>query len=133
MLQARERERQVLELSKGGANFVQIADRLGISDRMVSRIYHRALERIPVPAAEEVRHLEVVRLDALLTAMWPKAMQGSGWAVERCLSIMERRARLLGLDAPTKHEVMTIDAIDAEIRHLEAELAGRAGTAPAEA
>jgi hypothetical protein len=37
---------------------------------------------------------------------------------------LTRRARLLGLDAPTQHQVLTIDAIDEEIRRLEAELAG---------
>jgi len=97
------------------------------------QLYKAALRQVVRQPNAELVDLELARLDQLLVAMWPKAMQGSGWAVERCLSIMERRARLLGLDAPTKHEVMTIDAIDAEIRHLEAELAGRAGTAPAEA
>ncbi len=77
--------------------------------------------------------MEVTRLDQLLVAMWPKAMQGSGWAVDRCLGIMKRRAELLGLDAPTRHEVMTIDAIDAEIRQLEAELTRGRGGAPVEA
>jgi hypothetical protein len=37
-----------------------------------------------------------------------------GWA--------ERKARLLGLDSPTKHAVLTLDALDAQIAALEAEL-----------
>ena len=36
-----------------------------------------------------------------------------GWA--------ERKARLLGLDSPTKHAVLTLDALDAQIAALEPE------------
>jgi hypothetical protein len=43
-------------------------------------------------------------------------------ATATLLRVMERRARLLGLDAPAKHEVLTLDAIDAEIRRLEEQL-----------
>jgi hypothetical protein len=41
-----------------------------------------------------------------------------GWA--------EHKARLLGLDAPKTHAVLTLDAIDAQIATLEAELGVRA-------
>ncbi|MFC6575537.1 hypothetical protein ACFQBS_02020 [Planomonospora parontospora] len=30
-------------------------------------------------------------------------------AMDRVLKIMDRRARLLGLDAPARHEVLTLD------------------------
>lgn len=58
-------------------------------------------------------------------------------AIDRVLKIQERRAKLLGLDAPTKVEAITIDALDAEIARLAAELEGdqareAAGAAPAE-
>jgi hypothetical protein len=43
-------------------------------------------------------------------------------ATATLLRVMERRARLHGLDAPAKHEVLTLDAIDAEIRRLEEQL-----------
>ena len=42
--------------------------------------------------------------------------------VDRILKIKERRARLLGLDAPQRREVITLDTIDAEIAKLESEL-----------
>lgn len=43
-------------------------------------------------------------------------------AIDRLIKIQERRARLLGLDAPARLELMTMDAIDAEIARLQAEL-----------
>lgn len=44
-------------------------------------------------------------------------------AIAALLKIQERRAKYLGLDAPTKVEAITIDSLDAEIAKLAAELA----------
>lgn len=55
--------------------------------------------------AEDVRQLELLRLDAMLDGLWERARAGKATAVDRVLKIMERRARLLGLDAPTRQEV----------------------------
>lgn len=42
----------------------------------------------------------------------------------------ERRAKLLGLEAPQRVEVLTLDAIDAQIRDLNEQLAATDGEAP---
>lgn len=70
---------------------------------------------------------ELAKLDALERAILPQALQGKPGAAERVLKIMDRRARMLGLDKPQQHEhtVITQDALDAEIARLEAELAER--------
>lgn len=52
--------------------------------------------------AAELRAEEVSRLDAMLAGLWPDARRGHLGAVDRVLRLMERRARLLGLDAPEK-------------------------------
>lgn len=55
-------------------------------------------------------------------------------AIDRIIRIAERRAKLMGLDAPTRHEVTTLDYLDAQIRDASAELAraqaGEAATTP---
>lgn len=99
-----ERDRQVLELRKAGVGVVEIAERFGISHGRVSQIVKRALTLAITEPAEEVIRLEVERLDGLLVAMWPQARKGDLKAVDRVLRIMERRARLLGLDAAQKVE-----------------------------
>jgi len=50
-----------------------------------------------VEPLEQVRQLELMRLDRLLLAI-PKAISGDLAAIDRCLAIGARRARLLGLD-----------------------------------
>lgn len=76
----------------------------------------RGLQSITEEAAMSVRRLELARYDRLLRSWWPKAVghtaknrEGEEYYVEPdrhaakvVLDLMERRARLLGLDAPIK-------------------------------
>ena len=76
---------------------------------------------------------EVAKLDWLERGLMAHALKGDDYdAIDRLIKIMDRRARLLGLDAPTRTrvEVITEDVIDAAIRDLEAKLA--AADAPAD-
>jgi hypothetical protein len=51
-----------------------------------------------------VRDLELQRLDALYLKAWEAVEEGDLPSIDRCLRIMERRAKLLGLDAAEKIE-----------------------------
>ncbi|MFY1595476.1 hypothetical protein [Micromonospora sp. WMMD737] len=76
-----------------------------------------------------VSHGKVVYDERTLDRDEPKPLLDDGpvlQAISTLLKIQERRAKYLGLDAPTKVEAITIDAIDAEIRKLAAELEGDA-------
>lgn len=84
---------------------MQIADELGVSPQRAHIIVSDALEKIRTETAEEaeaLRTLELERLDRLWLQCYQSAQQGDLPAVDRCLRIMERRSKLLGLDAPTK-------------------------------
>ncbi len=107
-LTARERERKAMELRLAGATYAQIAQALGISQAGAHKAVMRALKRLNEKLneqAEQVRRLELERLDRMLLALWPQAQKGNHGAVDRILRIMERRARLLGLDAPKSVDV----------------------------
>ena len=41
-------------------------------------------------------------------SVWTKAVGGDLKAIDRCLAIMGRRAKLLGLDMPTNREITVI-------------------------
>lgn len=49
--------------------------------------------------AEELRRLEAEKLDRLESALFPSALHGNPKAVDAIRGLMERRSRLLGLDA----------------------------------
>ena len=100
-----ERRRKALELRKAGANYQQIADRLGLANKsMAWQAVHAAIRDIVREPAEAVLTIELARLDALLLGVWTAAKAGDVRAIDRALRIMERRSAYLGLDAPKRTE-----------------------------
>ena len=53
---------------------------------------------------EAVRQLELRRLDQMQFPLWPQVLSGDVQATSTALRIQERRASLLGLDAPKQIE-----------------------------
>jgi hypothetical protein len=103
-----EHQRQALELRRAGLGYEAIGERLGLKKSQAHRLVTRALEeaRAQVTAnADELRSEELSRLDGMLQGLWPRARKGEVSAVDRVLKIAERRAKLLGLDAPEKREL----------------------------
>jgi hypothetical protein len=125
-----EKEKKVLELRRGGLTFDLIAERLGYASASgAHKAYMSACSRIVYEDVVEVRNAEMDRLDIAQAAIWGDVINGAdaqdrARAVMALMKIMERRARLLGLDMPTKAqvEVTTYDrnTIDAEVERLVA-------------
>lgn len=106
---------RAVDLLKRGTPIEQIAamEDLGFgSEAAVLGAIREVLQReLHLPVAEAHR-LELERLDALQSALWPEAMRGKHLAVDRILQISERRARLLGLDEYRPPEEKPQDGID---------------------
>jgi uncharacterized protein YicC (UPF0701 family) len=119
-----DKERRVLELRRSGITFDVIAEEVGYASASGAyNAFVRSLKRTLQVPADEVRQIEIDRLDKLQQAMWPQAMEGHPAAIDRIIRIMERRAKLLGLDAPTKlqQEVTVYEVgtdIDREVQRL---------------
>jgi hypothetical protein len=102
----KEKHRRALELRKAGLTYQVIADQIGYrGPSTVHAAVMRELREICREPAEELRTLELERLDRLWAGVWTQAKQGHLGSIDRCLRILERRARLLGLDAPLKVEL----------------------------
>lgn len=135
---AAERQKRALELRKRGLTFDAIATQLGYSDRSAARHAIRAaIAEITREPAEEVKKLELERLDALyVSAMaivdaapvipddedadpdeaYDAAMKTRLDAIRTALKVSERRSKLEGLDAPVKvQEVAPETMSDAEL------------------
>lgn len=54
------------------------------------------------PATEEYRNHQLDQTNGLLRAWYPRAVQGDPHAARVALGILERQAKLLGLDAPVR-------------------------------
>lgn len=68
------------------------------SPQNIHAVVQRVLRSQMSETVEQARALELLRLDQLLNAIWKTALAGDIACIDRCLSIMARRARLLGLD-----------------------------------
>lgn len=108
-VQAHDKHMQALELRKAGLTITEIAARVGLSRTQVHRVIDRLLKDTKAEAAEEIRTLELARLDTAQVAIWAQVRQGNHGAIDRLLRIMERRAKLLGLDAPARQELTGAD------------------------
>lgn len=132
-----DRRTKAIALRLAGMDYAAIADRLGYSNRAAAcKDITRALAVSLAEqgrSADELREVELTRLNRLQAAAWAPAVGGDLRAIETVLRVIDRRCKLLGLDAPVRAEVWTISDIDAQIRELADELAGRAETpAPAD-
>ncbi len=106
-----EKERTALQLRSTGMTLKAIADRLGYANESGSyKAIARALKRIPAAEVAQLRAIEGVTLDAMQAGIYERAVAGELSHIDRILSIQERRARLQGLDMPTKTEVTGKDA-----------------------
>jgi hypothetical protein len=127
-----EKERKVLEYRRGGLTFDLIAERLGYASASgAHKAYLSACNRIVYEDVIEVRKSEMDRLDIAQAAIWGDLTDTQNVdantrarLVMALIKIMERRARLLGLDMPTKAQVEVSiydrDTIDAEVQRLVA-------------
>jgi len=107
---AAERRVKATHLRKAGATYQEIGDALGVTPQAAYKMVSRAIsinDKKTSENVEEMRELELQRLDKLFFLMYQKAMAGTMGAVDRCIKIMERRAKLQGLDAPAAIDMTT--------------------------
>lgn len=99
---------QAIRLRMAGATISQIADQLGYaSEAGAYKTIMRELEQTAQDmgeSTEAVRQLELKRLDQMQFPIWNQVLAGDQGAITTTLRIQERRASLLGLDAPKQIE-----------------------------
>lgn len=110
-----ERDVRIFKMRQAGITVSEIAKRFSMTTRAVTSAVRRQLEKMNTEALmayPELLRLELERLDALQSAIWPmtqhrKQVMDDGSeiqiepdlkAIQQVLSIMDRRARLLGME-----------------------------------
>jgi hypothetical protein len=104
--EAAARRQKALDLRIAGVRYRQIGAQLGVSYQTAFRDVQNALgelAKLQAGKAEKLRELEVERCDKLQMAHWSKARSGDEKATRTVLAVMDRRAKLRGLDAPQKY------------------------------
>ena len=120
---AMERPYAAYTLRLGGMSWEAVGAAMDYPDARsaaadVTRYLDAARALVAEYSQTQMLHLELSRLDALQTAVWPKAMEGSLPAVGMALSIVSTRVKLLGLDTSVvtagPHGPTTVVVSDAE-------------------
>lgn len=104
-LRAEEQRLKAVQLRLAGATYAQIGQQLGCTGPNAYYLVSTALARTKArteDTVDEMRALDLGRMDAMLLGIWRQAAEGNLFVIDRVLKILERRAKLVGLDAPTK-------------------------------
>lgn len=150
-LDTAQRDAEAARLRMLGVPLREISARLGFKTPSAAwKAIRRAIDAAPAEAGAALRQLEVEKLDGLERLMWATigkkrhlAQNGKVvldpetsepvtddtpvfHATDKLLRIADRRAKLLGLDAPTRVSTRNDSEMDAEIQSLLDQLAGRA-------
>lgn len=101
-------QHKALQLRIAGMPYYQIAEILEQTEETVTQWVTSQLQGLrgeEVRNADVARQLHLERLDAMMQASWPKALQGNADSATIVLRCMERSSKLLGLDAPQKVDI----------------------------
>jgi len=124
-----QRRAEVVALRTARLSFAEIGQRLGVTSQRAGRIYSEALAAVPRANVDEHRCEELELIDTAVRELMVIAGDPATstrdhirvWEAIRAWA--ERKAKLLGLDAPTRTETLTLDRIDSEIDTLSREMA----------
>jgi hypothetical protein len=116
------RRAECFKLRMQGHTFPDIAQALGYNSKQSAWADYQAALRDArddyTDDLEELRAFELARLDAIAARAWAYDGIGEIKALDVLLKVSDRRARLLGLDQPIKHE-LSMSLLDAEIARLD--------------
>ena len=122
-------------MRRDGKTFLQIGDEIGVTETRAWQLVTEELRRLDDETKEtaaEIRRSELLRLDKMLADLsdecsdWTKTNAAGVplplLAMPKALSVMERRAKLLGLDAKTPGDEALeklVDRISVTVREVE--------------
>lgn len=98
-------KKTAFQLRVEGHSFLAIGQRLGITRQAAFDAVERELKAVAAETrnlAAQTLEVELSRLDFVLQSLTPKVIKGDPKAAMAFLKAQERRAKLLGLDAPTR-------------------------------
>jgi hypothetical protein len=108
-----ERDRKIFALRLAGVSERRIAEELKCDAKQVEAALLRMTGTVPPNLRQRTLVMELDRLDALQKAHYAAAVQGGTSATVVTLKIMEARARLMGLYAPTR----TDDPLSTDVQY----------------
>ncbi len=109
-LRLTERRSKALQLSIAGWSYREIAAEIDVSHTQVGNYIRQALEKttdLSASQTAELRQIQFERIEGAIKKVWAKIAAGRDLlsAVQTLIRLLEREAKLMGLDAPTKVDI----------------------------
>lgn len=107
-IKSREIRAKAFELRKMGLSLEAVGQQLGVSRQRAHKLISQSLaelDALNTQTLNELREMDLARLDDALLQMMVQVKCGNQGAVDRMIRILERRAKLMGLDAPARTEM----------------------------
>lgn len=107
-----ERSLRIWKLRVAGMSMPAIAEKEGISVTLVAKDIARVLAQVQRDTreeAEEYRRVMIEVLQNLQLALYPSSMRGDLAATDRLLRVLDRLARLHGLEVPTEQTIVAVE------------------------
>ncbi len=100
-----DRRVECLRLRREGLRYAEIGKIVGVSEPTAWRHVQQGIAALIAEPAKAVLAIELERLDGLFVPQYAKATEAGDYnACLSCLKIMERRAKLLGLDVQERSQ-----------------------------
>lgn len=96
--QRADRARKAYEMTLAGRTQDEIAKELGVSHQTINKDLKYWIAQTVMPLAEDAKKMQLDRLELLWRAAYTKAQSGDVPAMNAALKVLERQAKLLGLD-----------------------------------
>jgi hypothetical protein len=97
---------EILRQRLSGLSIKRLSRAFGISEGRVLKSLDRSLPKLSPELKVRLYKEDLARLDELLHAFYPLAKTGSSSAAQTCIKLIERRACMVGSDAPTKVDIL---------------------------
>lgn len=121
------KEAQACNMRADGMTFLEIAQRMGVSESTAERLVERGMDRIVCPDAKRARQRELRHLERVRRALWGNVgddctavLADDPSTAMALVKVSESIRKLLGLDAPAKLDATVRDkpASDYSIEEL---------------
>jgi hypothetical protein len=101
-----DQDAEILRQRLAGLSVRRLARTFNISENRVLKSLDRSLPKLSPEVKVRLYREDLSRLDELLAAFYPLAKTGSSSAAQTCIKLIERRACMVGFDAPTKVDIL---------------------------
>lgn len=123
-----DRRARAFSLRRAGASYRAISQQLSISLATAYDDVNAELMELREQTkcdAEAVREIELHRCDEMILGLWPAVRRGDPKSIMAAVRVSERRAKLLGIDAPTKQEVTGALGGPLQVQEMRESIASR--------